>query len=199
MESGEIKIVIGTQILAKGHHFPNLTLVGAIDADMGLFGSDFRSGEHTFQQLFQVAGRAGRGDAPGRVLLQTYQPEHPVLQAIAACDRDNLMEMDLSGRKAAGMPPYGQLIALVVESEKEKQLKDFCKKLAESAPNATGVKVLGPVPAQIYQVRNWFRMRFLVVAPEKTKLQPFVSHWLSKVRTPTGVKLKIDVNPQNFM
>ncbi|MCL2331353.1 MAG: primosomal protein N', partial [Proteobacteria bacterium] len=180
MESGEIDIVIGTQILAKGHHFPNLTLVGVIDADMGLFGADFRAGERTFQQLFQVAGRSGRGSAPGRVLLQTYQPEHPVLSAIVAGDRDALMAMDLAGRRAAQMPPYGQLIALIVECEREATLQKFCAQLAACAPNVTtpalaagaardiagrgvgSIKIMGPIPAQIYQIRNWYRMRFLV-------------------------------------
>lgn len=125
MEAGEIDIVIGTQILAKGHHFPNLTLVGAVDADMGLFGTDFRAAEHTFQQLFQVAGRAGRGDTPGRVLLQTYQPDNPVLRAICDGNRDAFMAADMDARRAANMPPYGQLIAIVIEAQKESTLQNF--------------------------------------------------------------------------
>ncbi|MCL1785981.1 MAG: primosomal protein N' [Alphaproteobacteria bacterium] len=201
MESGEINIIIGTQILAKGHHFPNLTLVGAIDADMGLFGTDFRSGERTFQQLFQVAGRAGRGEHPGRVMLQTYQPEHPVLRAIAANDRDALMTMDMDARRRANMPPYGQLIAIIVEGEKESALHEFCKKLAAAAPKikSDDCKIMGPIPSQIYQIRNWYRMRFLVSGPERAALQPIVAAWLSKIKTPSNMKIKIDVNPQNFM
>ncbi|MDR1027149.1 MAG: primosomal protein N', partial [Rickettsiales bacterium] len=109
IEDGEIDIVIGTQIVAKGHHFPNLTLVGVIDADGGLYGSDFRAAEKTFQQLFQVAGRAGRGAEPGRVILQTYQPDHPVIKAIAENARDDFVRADLENRRAAGMPPFGQL------------------------------------------------------------------------------------------
>ncbi|MCL2737285.1 MAG: primosomal protein N' [Alphaproteobacteria bacterium] len=205
MESGELNIIIGTQILAKGHHFPNLTLVGAVDADMGLFGADFRSGERTFQQLFQVAGRAGRGTAPGRVMLQTYQPEHPVLKAIAAADRDTLMAMDLDARRRAGMPPYGQLIALVVECEKENVLQKFCAALAAAAPQIRTTNhqprttIMGPIPAQIYQIRNWYRMRFLVSGPERAALQPAVANWLSKVKVPSNIKIKIDVNPQSFI
>ena len=126
MENGEIDIVIGTQILAKGHHFPNLTLVGVVDADMGLFGTDFRAAEHTFQQLFQVAGRAGRGSTPGRVLMQTYQPDHPVLTAICSGARDEFMAGDMAGRRAAKMPPYGQLIAIIVEGEREATLMKYC-------------------------------------------------------------------------
>ena len=199
MENGETDIVIGTQILAKGHHFPNLTLVGVVDADMGLFGTDFRAAEHTFQQLFQVAGRAGRGDAPGRVLLQTYQPTHPVLQAICDGNRDAFMAADMAGRRAAKMPPYGQLIALIIEANKESTLKNFCAVLAAAAPKATGVKIMGPIAAQIYQVRNWYRMRFLVAGDARAMLQPVVSHWLGCVRVPANVRVKIDVNPQNFM
>lgn len=199
MESGDIDIVIGTQILAKGHHFPNLTLVGVIDADMGLFGSDFRAGEKTFGQLFQVAGRAGRGDKPGRVLLQTYQPEHPVLRALVAGGRDEFMTADLAGRRAAKMPPFGQLIAVIVEAEKEHVLKKFCTDLAAAAPKIENAKILGPIPAQIYKIRTWHRMRFLVAGDQRASLQPAVLHWLAKVKQPANVRVKLDVNPQNFM
>lgn len=199
MESGEIDIIIGTQILAKGHHFPNLTLVGVVDADMGLFGTDFRAAEHTFQQLFQVAGRAGRGEIAGRVLLQTYQPTHPVLTSICAGDRDTFMAADMDARRAAKMPPYGQLIALIVEGPRESILQKFCADLAAAAPVATGVKIMGPIAAQIYQVRNMYRMRFLVAGDARTHLQPVVSRWVNKVRVPTNIRVKIDVGPQNFM
>lgn len=198
MENGEIDIIIGTQILAKGHHFPNLTLVGVVDADMGLFGTDFRAGEHTFQQLFQVAGRAGRGDFPGRVLLQTYQPEHPVIRAICAGDRDEFMASDMESRRAAQMPPFGQLIAIIVESDKETTLKKYCDALANVAPQLNGGRIMGPIAAQIYQIRNWYRMRFLVSGPARANLQPVVRDWVSKIKQPANVRIKIDVNPQNF-
>ncbi len=199
IEQGKIDIVIGTQILAKGHHFPNLTLVGVVDSDMGLFGTDFRAPEHTFQQLFQVAGRAGRGKLPGRVLLQTYQPDNPVFNAICAYDRDGFMNADMAARRVAKMPPFGQLIALIIEAESEQTLKSFCDALRNAAPKLNGGKILGPIAAQIYQIRNWYRMRFLVSGDERANLQPVVSHWLSGVRVPAGVRVKIDVNPQNFM
>ena len=199
MEKGEIDIVIGTQILAKGHHFPNLTLVGVVDSDMGLFGTDFRAPEHTFQQLFQVAGRAGRGEFPGRVLLQTYQPTNPVLTAICNCDRDSFMNTDMAARRAAQMPPFGQLIALVIEGEKEATLKSFCDALAAAAPKLNGGKIMGPIAAQIYQIRNWYRMRFLIAGGESANLQPIVKNWLATVRVPANIRIKIDVNPQNFM
>lgn len=199
MESGEIDIIIGTQILAKGHHFPNLTLVGVVDADMGLFGTDFRAGEHTFQQLFQVAGRAGRGEFPGRVLLQTYQTEHPVIRAICAGDRDEFMASDMESRRAAQMPPFGQLIAVIVEADKETTLKKYCDELSRNAPSLNGGKIMGPIAAQIYQIRNWYRMRFLVSGNARANLQPIVRSWLDKVKQPANVRIKIDVNPQNFM
>ena len=199
MESGELDIVIGTQILAKGHHFPNLTLVGVVDADMGLFGTDFRAAEHTFQQLFQVAGRAGRGEYPGRVLLQSYQPENPVLGAICAGNRDAFMASDMDARRVAQMPPYGQLVAIIIEGQREPVLQKFCAQLAAAAPIAPGVKIMGPIAAQVYQVRNWFRMRFLVAGDVRAMLQPLVRHWMAKVPVPVNIRVKLDVNPQNFM
>lgn len=199
MENGDIDIVIGTQILAKGHHFPNLTLVGVVDADMGLFGTDFRAGEHTFQQLFQVAGRAGRGEFPGRVLLQTYQPENPVIRAICESNRDEFMGSDMESRRAAKMPPFGQLIAVIVEANKETTLKKYCDSLSRVAPNLNGGKIMGPIPAQIYQIRNWYRMRFLISGDERANLQPVVKNWIDKVKAPSNVRIKIDVNPMNFM
>ena len=198
IETGEIDIVIGTQILAKGHHFPNLTLVGVVDSDMGLFGTDFRSGEHTFQQLFQVSGRAGRGEHSGRVLLQTYQPEHPVINAICNNNRDEFMNSDMLSRRAAQMPPYGQIIAIIVEGERESVLQQYCAALASAAPNLNGGKIMGPITAQIYQIRNWYRMRFLVTGGRNSNLQPIVMHWLTKVRQPANIRVKIDVNPINF-
>ena len=199
IEQGEIDIIIGTQILAKGHHFPNLTLVGVIDADMGLFGTDFRAAEHTFQQLFQVAGRAGRSEYAGRVLLQTYQPEHPVLTAICASDRDSFMQTDMMGRKMANMPPYGQLIAVIVEGQRESVLQSYCNALRDAIPNLKGAKIMGPITAQIYQIRNWYRMRFLVAGSRNANLQPVVLHWLESVKQPVNIRVKIDVNPMNFM
>ena len=199
MESGEIDIVIGTQILAKGHHFPNLTLVGVVDADMGLFGTDFRAAEHTFQQLFQVAGRAGRGAIPGRVLLQTYQPDHPVLNAICCANRDEFMANDMAGRRMAKMPPYGQLIAVVIEGAKENVLQKYCADLSSVAPSIKGGRIMGPVPAQIYQIRNWYRMRFLIAGDVRAKLQPIVAEWVGRVKQPANIRVKIDVNPINFM
>ena len=199
MESSELDIIIGTQILAKGHHFPNLTLVGVVDSDMGLFGTDFRAAEHTFQQLFQVAGRAGRGKVPGRVLLQTYQPTNSVLTAICAGNRDEFLHGDMAVRRAAKMPPFGQLIAIIVESKNETLLKKFCETLAAQKPNVNGARIMGPIVAQMYQVRGFYRMRFLIAGDARAYLQPIVKKWLAHVNIPANIRIKIDVNPQNFM
>lgn len=199
IENGETDIIVGTQILAKGHHFPNITLVGVIDADAGLYGNDFRAAEKTFQQLFQVSGRAGRGEIPGRVLLQTYNPDHPVLSAIKCNKRDDLMNTELQSRQAANMPPFGQLIAVIVESDKEAKLNKFCEDLKAAAPKIIGAKIAGPVPAEMYQIRNWYRQRFLVHGGEKDKLQPIIRKWIDSVKTPSDTRVKIDVNPQNFL
>ena len=199
IEAGEVDVIIGTQILAKGHHFPNLTLVGVIDADMGLYGTDFRAAEKTFQQLFQVAGRAGRGTDPGRVILQTYQPEHPVMKAMVNNNPDEFVRLDLENRRLAKMPPFGQLIAIIVEAEREGILLDFCKALASAAPVITGGRILGPIPAELYQIRTWYRMRFLVSGDAGAKLQTAVRHWMDKVKQPANIRVKIDVNPQSFV
>ncbi|MCL2369389.1 MAG: primosomal protein N' [Alphaproteobacteria bacterium] len=203
IESGETNIIIGTQILAKGHHFPNLTLVGAVDADMGLFGTDFRAAERTFQQLLQVAGRAGRGKIPGRVLLQTYQPEHPVLKSIVGGDATEFITNDLAGRRIAKMPPYGNLIAIIIECENERKLLDFCNLLANAKPRIANQEsrtmIMGPIPAPIYQIRKWYRMRFLVSGDVRDNLQKLVKTWLENVKVPANIKIKIDVNPQSFM
>ncbi len=199
MEMGEIDIVIGTQILAKGHHFPNLTLVASVDSDMGLYGSDFRCGEHTFQQLFQVAGRAGRGSIPGKVLLQTYQPDHPVFHAMITGDRDKFMMDDIESRKAAAMPPFGLLVAIIIEGKSESVLQKYVADLSNAAPVLNGGKIMGPINAQIYQIRNWYRVRFLVSGGANADLQSVIKKWLDKVKVPSNVRVKIDVNPQNFM
>ncbi len=199
IENKEIDILIGTQILAKGHHFPNLTLVGVVDADMGLFNNDFRSSEKTFSNLFQVAGRAGRGEISGEVLIQTIQPEHPVILALQESNRDKLMTNDLEQRHLSKMPPYSRLIAIIIECEDENKLNIFCKKLEQAIPKANDVIIAGPINATIEKIRTWYRMRFLIMGATNLNLQKLASHWLKKVQTPNGIKIKIDVDPQNFM
>ena len=130
--------------------------------------------------------------------MQTYQPDHPVLTAICSGTRDEFMSTDMAGRRAAQMPPYGQLIAIIVEGEREAVLSQYCADLAAAAPAIVGAKIMGPIAAQIYQIRNWYRMRFLVAGGATAAMQPAVVHWLSKVKQPANIRVKIDVNPINF-
>ena len=198
IEKKEIDIIIGTQILAKGHHFPDLTLIGVVDTDMGLYGNDFRAAEHTFSQIMQVSGRAGRGEKAGKVFLQTYQPENPVIQAICNYDRDRFIESDIAIRKIAKMPPFSQLISIIIEAKKESSLIDYCKNLDNTKPNLINAKILGPVKSQIYKIRSFYRMRFLVIGGVNSNLQPIIKNWVENVKKPTNLKVKFDVNPQSF-
>ena len=154
MEDKQVDLVIGTQIVAKGYHFPALTLVGVIDADLGLSGGEFRAAERTFQLLYQVAGRAGRGDRPGQVIVQTYMPEHPVIKALAAGDRDTFIAAESAAREEAHMPPFGSLVALIVSGRDEDLVDQAASGLARVAPRGEGLRVLGPAPAPMALLRG---------------------------------------------
>ncbi|WP_231714786.1 primosomal protein N' [Enhydrobacter aerosaccus] len=199
MIAGEIDILIGTQMAAKGHHFPNLTLVVVVDADLGLNGGDLRAGERTFQLLYQVAGRAGRQDRPGRALVQTHMPEHPVMQALVANDRDRFVTAELAGRAAAGMPPYGRLAALVVSGPDAALVDNVCAAIARQAPHQPGVTVLGPSTAPLALLRGRHRRRFLLKTGRDIAVQPLLHAWLSKIGLPASVRLQIDIDPYSFM
>lgn len=199
MTNGEIDILIGTQMAAKGHHFPNLTLVAVVDADLGLNGGDLRAAERTFQLLYQVAGRAGRQDRPGTALVQTYIPENPVMQAVVSGDRDRFVAAELADRAAAGMPPYGRLAALIISGVDPGQLDDFCAGLARRAPHAAGVSILGPATAPLALLRGRHRRRFLLKAPRDTALQPVLMSWLAGVRLSGSLRLQIDIDPYSFL
>ncbi len=198
IEGREIDLIIGTQIIAKGYHFPLLTLVGVIDADLGLAGGDLRATEHTFQLLYQVAGRAGRGLRPGRVLLQTYMPEHPVMAALVAGERDGFLEAEAAARQAAGMPPFGRLVAVILADRQQPRVEATARDLARAVPRADGIRVLGPAVAPLAILRGWHRRRFLVKAPRAAPIQDFMRLWLAKVRIPSGARLQVDVDPYSF-
>jgi primosomal protein N' (replication factor Y) len=197
--AGEIDILVGTQMVTKGHHFPGLTLVGVVDADLGLAGGDLRAAERTFQLLFQVAGRAGRAERPGRVLLQTTAPEHPVMRALVAGDRDRFVASEMAERRAAGMPPFGRLAAIVVSSPDADAGRAFAAMLRRVAPEAEGVGVLGPAPAPLSLIRGRYRFRLLVSGGESPPLQPYLAHWLGAVKVPSNVRLQVDVDPYGFL
>ncbi|MCW5752480.1 MAG: primosomal protein N' [Alphaproteobacteria bacterium] len=199
MQAGEIDLLIGTQVMAKGHHFPMLTLVVVVDADLGLAGGDLRAGERTYQLLTQVGGRAGRAERPGRVLLQSYMPEHPVLQALAAGDTERFLGAEMAGRREAGMPPFGRLAALILSGHDGQAVAEAARLLARRAPQVAGMSVLGPAPAPLALLRGRHRYRLLVKAARQVNLQGELGRWLAPIRLPSSVRLQIDIDPQSFM
>jgi primosomal protein N' (replication factor Y) len=192
-------VLIGTQIVAKGHHFPLLTLVGVVDADLGMAGGDLRATERTYQLLHQVAGRAGREDRPGRVLMQTYMPEQPVMQALAAGDRDGFLEAEASARRAAGLPPFGRLAALIVSAGDPDSADFAARALSRAAPQLPGLTVLGPAPAPLAILRGRHRRRFLVKAARSVNLQAVLRDWLGRVRIGGSARLQVDIDPYSFL
>jgi len=198
--AGAADIVIGTQLVAKGHNFPLLTLVGVIDADLGLQGSDLRAAERTFQLMRQVSGRAGRADKAGVALLQTYQPEHPVIRSILAGDEDAFWRAEAAERKAAGVPPYGRMAGIVLSAPDVQAVFDLGSHLARNdAPlRRIGAQVFGPAPAPIARIRGRHRVRLLVKAAKTAPLQPALAAWVGQVKLPANLRLAIDIDPQSF-
>ena len=199
MEAGEIDILVATQAAAKGHNFPNLTLVGVVDADLGLRGGDLRAAERTYQLLAQATGRAGRRDRPGRALLQTYAPDHAVMQALKAQDRDAFTEAELAERELAGLPPFGRLGAVILSGPDPAALETFARAMAEAAPNADGVKIYGPADAPLSLVRGRRRKRFLVQAPRNLDLSAYMAAWRARVRPPGAIRVTMDIDPYSFL
>lgn len=199
MEEGEIDILIGTQIVAKGHNFPNLTFVGVIDADLGLKGGDLRAGERTYQLVSQVTGRAGRHEKKGRALIQTYAPQEPVMQALAAQDRDAFFAAEIAEREDAGMPPYGRLAAVIVSAPDELLANDAAKLMGEKAPNVEGLDLWGPAPAPLSVIRGMHRRRFLIRANRGVDVSAFLAAWASRVKLHSAVRVQIDVDPYSFL
>jgi primosomal protein N' (replication factor Y) (superfamily II helicase) len=192
-------LMIGTQIVAKGHHFPMLTLVGVVDADLGLGGGDLRAAERTFQLLHQVGGRAGRAQRKGRVLIQTFMPDQPVMKALASGDRDRFLEAEAAARRGAGLPPFGRLAALILSAVDLEDVDFAARALARAAPQLPGVTVLGPAPAPLAVLRGRHRCRFLVKAERQVNLQAALREWLSRVRLGGAVRLRIDIDPYSFL
>jgi primosomal protein N' (replication factor Y) len=190
---------LATQAAAKGHNFPGLTLVGVVDADLGLRGGDLRAAERTYQLLAQATGRAGRKDRPGRAMLQTYAPEHPVMQALKAQDRDAFTTAELEEREIAGLPPYGRLAALIVSGPDAVQLEAFVEKMAQVAPNAEGVAVYGPADAPLGLIRGRRRKRFLIRADRTVDLSAYLAAWRARFRPPGMIRVAIDVDPYSFL
>lgn len=198
MGKGEIDVLVGTQIVAKGHHFPHLTLVGVIDGDLGGSDGDPRARERTFQLLHQVSGRAGRAEQPGLVLIQTRNPEDAVMKALVAQDRDAFYAQEAEFRRRASSPPFGRLAALILSGMKEADVIGAGKMLAAAAPRASGVRVWGPAPAFYALLRGRTRERLLVQAEKGFPIQAYLQSWLGSVKLPASVRLAIDIDPVSF-
>jgi primosomal protein N' (replication factor Y) len=195
----EVDIIIGTQMVAKGWHFPHLTLVGVVDADLGLAGGDLRAAERTVQMLHQVAGRAGRAAAPGQVWLQTYAPEHPVMTALAAGDLAGFLAQEAAQRRPGHWPPFGRLVALIVSGTDEPLVDTVSRRLAGRAPRVRGIEVLGPAPAPFAILRGRHRRRLLMKAARGVAVQRFIKDWLADADIPRSVRVDVDVDPVSFM
>jgi primosomal protein N' (replication factor Y) len=200
IEEREVDVIIGTQLVAKGHHFPGLALVGVVDGDLGLAQADPRAAERTFQLLNQVTGRAGRDSIPGRGLIQTYMPEHPVIQALVSGDRDTFLEREIEARREATLPPFGRLASLLVSASSREAAEAHARAVALAAPPAAKIQVLGPAEAPLSVIRGRYRYRLLVKAAREADLQAYLRLWLSQVPKAKGdVRLVVDVDPYSFL
>jgi len=199
IEARTVDLIIGTQIVAKGWHFPHLTLVGVVDADLGLAGGDLRAAERTVQLLHQVGGRAGRAEAPGRVLLQTFSPEHPVMQALVDGDLAAFMAREAAQRRPGHWPPYGRLAALIVSADSAGEADGLARDLGRTAPYGNGVEVLGPAPAPLSILRGRHRRRLLLKTRRDVAVQPILREWLAKVAVARSARVEVDVDPVSFL
>lgn len=199
MEAGAIDIVIGTQLVTKGYHFPNLTLVGVVDADLGLAGGDLRAAERSFQQIQQVAGRAGRGDKPGRVLVQTHEPDAPVIAALVSGDAPGFYAAETEARRDAAMPPFGRLAAIIVSAEGSSEAEAVARRIGHAAPKVEGMAVFGPAPAPLAMLRGRHRQRLLVHAARTLDVQDVIRDWLAAIEWSPKVRVSVDVDPYSFL
>jgi len=199
MEAGAIDIVVGTQLVTKGYHFPNLTLVGVVDADLGLQGGDLRAAERSFQQIQQVAGRAGRGDKPGRVFVQTHDPDAPVIAALVSGDVTGFYAAETEARREAAMPPFGRLAAIIVSSEDSHETEAVARRIGHAAPEVEGMAVFGPAPAPLAMLRGRHRQRLLVHARRNLDVQDVIRDWLGTVEWSSKTRVSIDVDPYSFL
>jgi primosomal protein N' (replication factor Y) len=196
-KAGDVQILLGTQMIAKGLDFPNVTLVGVVNADTALHLPDFRAAERTFQLVAQVAGRTGRGDRPGRVVVQTYAPDHPAIRAAVKHDFQEFARNELPEREKYGVPPYGRLVRLIARGPDERGTFDYIKDLAAAIRLAadSSVRVLGPAPAPIVKIRNLFRFHLQLRCPNSRPLQNLVNTVPRHLTVPHGIELAIDVDP----
>ncbi len=199
VEGGAVDIIVGTQLVTKGYHFPNLTLVGVIDADLGLEGGDLRASERTFQQIVQVSGRAGRGVKPGRVFIQTRMPDAPVIKALISGDADAFYTTETASRRHAHAPPFGRFAAIIVSSDDPAEAQDIARLIGRSAPDVEGMRVYGPAPAPLAVLRGRHRHRLLVHATRQLDVQAVIREWLGNVVWKSGTRVAVDIDPYSFM
>jgi primosomal protein N' (replication factor Y) len=200
VERGDYDLIIGTQLVSKGHHFEKLSVVGVLDADLGLAHGDPRAAERTFQILTQVAGRAGRASRHGKAFLQTYHPEHPVMKAMVSGDREAFYAQELLAREAGGMPPFGRLAALIVSANEHDNATNFARQLLSTAPMAEGVRLFGPADAPVAMIRGRHRVRLLAQSAKDFDLSGYVRFWLANADKPRGdLKIQVDIDPMSFM
>lgn len=199
VEAGAVDVIVGTQLVTKGFHFPELTLVGVVDADLGLEGGDLRAAERTYQQIAQVSGRAGRGSKPGEVLIQTRHPEAAVIAAIAAGDRDAFYAAETEARRHAGAPPFGRWAAIIVSSEDEAEAREAASRIGATRPNLSDVAIVGPAPAPMALLRGRYRYRLLMNARRSAELQQVIRDWLGALSFPPGVRVSVDIDPYSFV
>ena len=199
ISSSQVDIIIGTQVLAKGYHFPNLTLIGVVDGDMGLEGGDMRALEKTYQLLNQVSGRAGREDKEGRAFIQTYNPEHILIRSLTEGDADNFYALEAGSRKEYKLPPYASLAAIIVSATDAKRAQEAATKIASQLTDLKEIGVLGPSPAVLYRLSNRYRYRLLVKAAKNYKLASVLKEVLKDSAISSSVRVKVDINPYNFL
>ncbi|MCF8707971.1 primosomal protein N' [Rhizorhapis sp. SPR117] len=199
MEAGEIDIIVGTQLVTKGYHFPNLTLVGVIDADLGLEGGDLRASERTFQQIAQVSGRAGRGEKPGHVFIQTRSPGTPVIKALVNGDTEGFYAAETQSRRRAQAPPFGRFAAIVISSETPEDALETARLIGRTAPDVEGMSVYGPAPAPLAILRGRHRHRLLVHAQRALDVQTIIREWLGALKWPKSTRVSVDVDPYSFL
>jgi primosomal protein N' (replication factor Y) len=199
VEAGDVDIIVGTQLVTKGYHFPNLTLVGVIDADLGLEGGDLRAAERTFQQIVQVAGRAGRGEKPGKVFIQTRMPNSEVIQSLIEGDTERFYAVETENRRRANAPPFGRFAAIIISSEKADEAAQVARLIGKSAPVIEGMRVYGPAPAPLSVLRGRHRHRLLVHANRNIDIQAAIREWLGNIVWKSGTRVAVDIDPYSFM
>ncbi len=199
VSGGGVDVIVGTQLVTKGFHFPDLTLVGVIDADLGLEGGDLRAGERTYQQIAQVSGRAGRAEKPGEVLIQTRHPRAAVIAALASGDRDSFYGAETAMRRDAGAPPFGRWAAIIVSAPDETEARDAARSIGTLRPHLPDVMILGPAPAPMTLLRGRYRYRLLINARRSAQLQDIIRGWLGPLRFPAAVRVAVDIDPYSFV